>query len=131
MSRTLNSFLSLPAIILIAGVFIALAFLTDLATQPYLLWVLTLSIVTLLFYGYDKLQAKRGGWRVPERVLHVLGLVGGFLGGWLGMVVFRHKKNKQIFKLWLAAATILHVGGYLCVGALSDKHEEKWNVYWG
>ena len=113
MSRTLNTFLSLPAIVLIVVVFIALAFLTDLTAQPYLLWVLTLSIVTLLFYGYDKLQAKRGAWRVPERVLHVLGLAGGFLGGWLGMIVFRHKKNKPVFRLWLAVATILHVGGYL------------------
>jgi len=45
---------------------------------------------------------------VPEVVLHGLGLAGGFIGGWLGVLVLRHKSQKQVFYLSLAFATLLH-----------------------
>jgi len=61
-------------------------------------------------YGYDKAQSKNGGWRVPELVLHVLALAGGFPGGWLGKVVFRHKTKKSNIVCVLAVSTALHPG---------------------
>ena len=75
----------------------------------YWTWVLTLSVVTFLLYGYDKLQAKLGGLRIPEIVLHALAFLGGFLGGWLGRQVFRHKTRKKIFTVVLTISTILHL----------------------
>jgi uncharacterized membrane protein YsdA (DUF1294 family) len=37
--------------------------------------------------GYDKKQAKRGDWRIPERRLLTIGLVGGGLGGLMAFFV--------------------------------------------
>jgi len=54
----------------------------------YWIWLVALSVITFLLYGYDKGQAKLGGLRVPEIVLHVLALLGGFPGGWVGRAVF-------------------------------------------
>jgi uncharacterized membrane protein YsdA (DUF1294 family) len=76
--------------------------------KPYLAWLVSWSIVTFLFYGWDKSQAVRGAWRVPEMVLHGLALVGGVAGGWAGMFIFHHKTQKVEFKLVLVFATILH-----------------------
>lgn len=100
-------------IALLAGVavFALLYFATDL--DLFLLWIATWSTVTLVLYGYDKTQAKRGGIRVPEIVLHGLALAGGFPGGWLGMFLFNHKKRKRTFWAVLTAATILWIGIYL------------------
>jgi uncharacterized membrane protein YsdA (DUF1294 family) len=61
------------------------------------LWLGSWSVTAFIFYGYDKMQAKRGAWRVPEVVLFGMALAGGFIGAFLGMVVFRHKTNKNQF----------------------------------
>lgn len=61
------------------------------------------SAATFLYYGYDKLAAKRGWRRIPERTLHVLSLLGGAPGALLGQQTFRHKTIKSSFQVvfWL------------------------------
>jgi uncharacterized membrane protein YsdA (DUF1294 family) len=71
-----------------------------------------LTLATLLTYGFDKRQAKRGARRVPERMLHVLALLGGFAGAWLGMRLFRHKTKKPLFGAVLLLAALLHAGAW-------------------
>jgi len=78
------------------------------ALVGYPAWLLTLGVVTFLFYGFDKTQSKRKGWRVSEKTLHTLALAGGFVGGWVGMFWFRHKTQKGIFYLILLLSTLLH-----------------------
>lgn len=93
------------ALILIVGIFLLVA-----TNWPfYWVWLITLAIITFILYGYDKSQAKLGGARVPEIVLHGLALLGGFLGGWLGRFVFNHKTRKPIFTVVLVLATIIHL----------------------
>ena len=87
---------------------LALIWLTD--WNPFLIWISAISLVTFILYGYDKTQAKMGGTRVPEIVLHGLALAGGFLGGWLGRWIFHHKTRKPIFTTILTTSTILYVG---------------------
>ena len=105
----------LLAIALAGGLGLLLAWLTD---WPLLvIWILSVSVITFLAYGYDKAQAQSGGWRVPEGVLHGLALAGGFLGGWLGRAVFHHKTRKPIFAVVLVVSTVLYlVLGYLVLG---------------
>ena len=58
-----------------------------------------MSLVSFAFYGADKLKAKKGAWRVPEKVLLSLSFFGGAPGGILGMLLFRHKSKHWYF--WL------------------------------
>ena len=78
--------------------------------QIYLGWLAAASIITFIFYGYDKYQAKRNGRRVPEKYLHWMALAGGFPGGWLGRSVFRHKIRKGVFLFFLMISTLIHLG---------------------
>ena len=79
----------------------------------YWVWLAIASGITFLLYGFDKAQSKMGGWRVPEIVLHGLALSGGFLGGWAGRSVFRHKTKKGLFVLVLTVSTVIHLAlGY-------------------
>ena len=66
----------------------------------YLLWYLAaVNLVTFTVYGVDKAKARRGAWRVPEKTLFLLPLLGGSVGALLGMVVFRHK-TKHWYFVW-------------------------------
>ena len=66
----------------------------------YLLWYLAaVNLVTFTVYGVDKAKARRGAWRVPEKRLFLLPLLGGSVGALLGMLVFRHK-TKHWYFVW-------------------------------
>ena len=64
-----------------------------------LVWLAAVNLVTFAVYGIDKAKAKRGAWRVPEKTLFLLPLLGGSLGALLGMKVFRHK-TKHWYFVW-------------------------------
>ena len=66
----------------------------------YLLWYLAaVNLVTFTVYGVDKAKARRCAWRVPEKTLFLLPLLGGSVGALLGMLVFRHK-TKHWYFVW-------------------------------
>ena len=60
----------------------------------------------LFVFAVDKWKARRGSWRVPEKTLALLGLLGGWPGAWLAMRLFRHKTRKRSFQVKLAVATL-------------------------
>jgi uncharacterized membrane protein YsdA (DUF1294 family) len=77
----------------------------------YLVWLAAASVITFILYGLDKARSKRkGAWRIPEMTLHALALLGGFMGGWAGRSLFRHKTKKGIFLFVLVLSTVLHAG---------------------
>ncbi|TPX72726.1 hypothetical protein SpCBS45565_g00034 [Spizellomyces sp. 'palustris'] len=49
-------------------------------------------------FWYDKNQALKRGWRVPEKQLQLTALLGGWVGGLWAMKTFRHKTVKQSFQ---------------------------------
>jgi uncharacterized membrane protein YsdA (DUF1294 family) len=75
----------------------------------YWIWLALVSFITFLVYGYDKFQARKGEWRIPERVLHILALAGGFTGAWVGRALFHHKNQKAFFTFVLAVSTLIHL----------------------
>jgi uncharacterized membrane protein YsdA (DUF1294 family) len=96
-------------------VLIALVYLIFKATtgwHGYVLWLVALNLITFLVYGIDKGMAKSAvPVRVPENLLHLLALLGGFIGGWVGMFAFRHKINWRahpFFPIILGTSTIIH-----------------------
>jgi uncharacterized membrane protein YsdA (DUF1294 family) len=60
--------------------------------------LIIVNCVALIVFGVDKLQSKRGGWRVPESRLLLLAFFGPF-GAYAGMLFFRHKTRKIKFLL--------------------------------
>jgi uncharacterized membrane protein YsdA (DUF1294 family) len=75
----------------------------------YWIWLAIASGITFILYGFDKAQSKKGGFRVPEMVFHLLALSGGFPGGWIGRAMFHHKTKKVFFVFVLAVSTVIHL----------------------
>ena len=94
----------------------------EMDRNRYAVWLISWGIATFVTYGLDKALAKLGWWRVPGILLHVLALIGGFAGGWLGMFIWRHKTTKARFWAVLFASTLLHGGAvywfYVAKGTL-------------
>lgn len=65
------------------------------------------NLVALGIWGWDKRQAVRGGWRVPEAGLHGMAVLGATPASFAGMLLFRHKVNKPGF--WVLYATLTGV----------------------
>ena len=73
-----------------------------------LLCLAALNLLTLLVFGWDKWQARRGGRRVPERTLLLLALMGGSMGAWLGMQWWHHKTLHARFRLLVPLFLLMH-----------------------
>ncbi|MBK9329233.1 MAG: DUF1294 domain-containing protein [Sphingobacteriales bacterium] len=68
-----------------------------------------INCVTYIYMGWDKLKAKTGGWRVSVFLLLLLNFAGGFVGGWTGMLTFRHKTSNSPFIRWMWLCTGLWI----------------------
>jgi len=61
----------------------------------------------------DKQKAKKGLWRIPEKTLFLISILGGSLGGILGMYIFRHKTKHWKFVIGMPLILILQVTCFL------------------
>ena len=99
----------LPFIIAVCLIVITFALFWRMDINLVYAYLLSVSVITFLFYGYDKRQSVKNGWRVPEFVLHVLALAGGSPGALAGQMLFRHKTRKLKFRIVFAAIVILQI----------------------
>ncbi len=60
-------------------------------------WLIALNAATLVVWTADKIQARRGRFRVPEVTLHVLALIGASPAALAAMLMLRHKTQKTHF----------------------------------
>ncbi len=74
-----------------------------------------MSVLTFILYGIDKRRAIKGTWRISEKTLLGLGVIGGALGGLIGMKVFRHKTKHRYFWVINAAALGVQAGVVILV----------------
>lgn len=58
-------------------------------------YLLLISIIAFGLYHADKRKAKKGKWRVPEKVLLGIALLGGAFGSYPAMLIFRHKTTGE------------------------------------
>ncbi|MBI5160818.1 MAG: cold shock and DUF1294 domain-containing protein [Micrococcales bacterium] len=76
-------------------------------------WVHALYVATSVgafaAYALDKSAAVHGGWRLAERSMLLLGLVGGWPGAIVAQQLFRHKTRKRAFLAEFWASVTLNV----------------------
>ncbi len=80
-----------------------------LTTKNILIYLIFINILTFLTMWYDKHEAKTNSWRISEKTLFILTLIGGSIGGIAGMYTFRHKTQKWYFKYGFPAILIVQI----------------------
>lgn len=74
-----------------------------------IIYLLIINVITFLLYGLDKWRAKKDKWRVPEKTLLLMAAIGGSIGAFAGMKVFRHKTKHAKFVIGVPVIFILQV----------------------
>lgn len=72
-------------------------------------YIILINIVGLFLMFLDKLKAKQQKWRIKERNLFIVAMLGGSLGIWMGMYMFRHKTKHISFVLGIPCFLIIQI----------------------
>jgi uncharacterized membrane protein YsdA (DUF1294 family) len=76
---------------------------------PIIIYALfALNLLTFLIYGIDKFKAKKAKWRISEATLILLAVIGGSIGAWLGLKVWRHKTQHKKFYIGIPVIMVVH-----------------------
>jgi uncharacterized membrane protein YsdA (DUF1294 family) len=68
-----------------------------------------LNAIAFLLMFIDKRHARYGAFRIAEKYLLGLAVLGGSAGIWLGMKVFRHKTKHSVFAYGIPLVICLQV----------------------
>lgn len=60
-------------------------------------------------YGIDKWKARRSRWRISEKMLLFLAIIGGSVGALAGMYIFHHKTLHKKFVLGVPLILVIQV----------------------
>lgn len=71
-------------------------------------YILINVLVFILMY-IDKIKAKKNLWRIKEKTLFKLYFLGGFVGGFFGILLFKHKTRKPKFYFAIIISLIFHI----------------------
>lgn len=72
-------------------------------------YLAAINVIAFILYGLDKLRAKKGRRRVPERSLILIAAAGGSIGAIAAMKVWHHKTKHNKFRLGLPAILLAQI----------------------
>ena len=79
-------------------------------------YLVMMNAVGLAVMGLDKKKAIKNEWRIPEKTLFLVSIIGGSVGTLVGMYLFRHKTKHWYFVVGMPLILIAHVvvGWFVC-----------------
>ena len=80
------------------------------------LWLIAINLVGFIQMYVDKRRAQKNRWRIPEKQLFFVALIGGSIGSIFGMKMFRHKTKHKTFVFGMPAILILQVAAAMYIG---------------
>ena len=74
-----------------------------------ILYLLAINIIGFFVMVIDKNKAKKGTYRISEKFIFILSLIGGSLGGYIGMYTVRHKTKHLKFTVGIPITIIINI----------------------
>lgn len=75
----------------------------------FIFFILLLNVIGFAMMGIDKKRSQKGKWRIPERRLWLIGVIGGGFGLYWGMKRFHHKTKHKSFVLGIPLVCLLNL----------------------
>lgn len=80
-----------------------------LLKKETIIYILVINIIGFLTMLIDKKKAMNNSWRISEKTIFILTLIGGGIGTIAGMYMFRHKTKKLRFTIGLPTILISEI----------------------
>ncbi|RDW21606.1 DUF1294 domain-containing protein [Oceanobacillus chungangensis] len=74
-----------------------------------LAYLLLVNVIEFFLMRVDKQKAIKGQYRIPERTFWLLALLGGAIGAYSGMKLFRHKTKHRSFTIGMPILIIINI----------------------
>lgn len=71
------------------------------------LYLIAVNVLAFILYGLDKKRARNREWRISEKTLIGIAVIGGSIGAILGMHIFHHKTRHWYFRYGLPLILIM------------------------
>lgn len=65
----------------------------------FYLYLLFINVIAVIVCFTDKIKAKNGSYRIPEKTLFVISILGGSVGMYVAMKTIRHKTKHKRFMI--------------------------------
>ncbi|MGM9934017.1 MAG: DUF1294 domain-containing protein [Clostridium sp.] len=79
------------------------------------IYLLIINIIGFLIMFIDKSRAIHKEWRIPEKTLIFISIIGGSIGMFFGMYIFRHKTKHLKFTLGVPLILIIETIAAVCL----------------
>lgn len=84
--------------------------ITNILFKKYILmYFVIINFITFIVFALDKICAIKKKWRYKEVSLFGMCFVGGAIGGFLAMHLFRHKTKKKLFVIGVPLIIVIHL----------------------
>ena len=83
--------------------------------EAAVVYLIVVNVIAFFLYGADKHKAKKGAWRISEKMLLLIAVIGGSIGAILGMHIFHHKTRHWYFRYGLPVILIAQVVLVVCI----------------
>ena len=81
-----------------------------------ILYLILINLAAWGLMGADKYRARKHAWRIPERTLFAVALLGGSLGAILGMYLWHHKTKHWYFVIGMPLILVTQILVYVWIG---------------
>ncbi len=75
----------------------------------FAMFILLMNIYGVFIIYIDKNKSKKNKWRIRERSLFLIAILGGAAGIMMGMTMFRHKTQHSSFTIGIPLIFILNI----------------------
>lgn len=83
--------------------------MTDNLLWLFIGYLVSMNVMGLAVMGIDKSRSRRHAWRISEKALFWVSILGGSIGIWAGMYLFRHKTKHWYFVIGMPTILVLHI----------------------
>lgn len=81
-----------------------------MTTSSYItIYLAAINLVGIFVMWLDKTKARNSTWRIPEKSLFLVSAIGGSIGTWAGMYIFRHKTKHWYFVIGMPLILAVHI----------------------
>ena len=74
-----------------------------------IIYFVVVNFLSILMFFIDKKTAEKNLWRISEKALILVSILGGSVGALIGMYTFRHKTKKLKFTVGIPVILILQI----------------------